>query len=564
MARNKTDAGNSEASQRENLTLKEKIRRLENERDAVLSRLRELETAGRQHENSAREDAETEPAGNIEGVKKAPRKSRGRYRDLVEQVNDWVWEVDEKGVYTYASPQIRDLLGYEPEEVIGKKPFDLMPDHEGERVGRIFGEIAEKRQPFCALENTNFHKDGRLVVLETSGVPFFDKSGNLLGYRGVDRNITDRRTLERERERLIEEDRRRLALIEAIFDATQDGIAIYDAEGKILRMNGAAEEFLGYTAEVREMDIDRRWDRMRVEKMDGAPLPSGEIPAKRALAGEKIRTVLHFRPPGRPPCWLSVSAAPILATGPNAARAVIILTDITDLYQLQKEQEIFMQMISHDLRTPITVIQGHAEMLQGRISEPDEITTVNLDSIKEGTRQLTGMMEDLARVIHLEKGQLPLEFEPIEVPEFITRLLNRLTLAGIGWPAEKSFPPDLPPVWADAESLERILTNLITNAFMYSSVESPVRVASEVDGENMRISITDHGKGISPEDQLYLFERFFRSRDAGRKRGIGLGLYITRRLVEAHGGSIWVTSEPGKGSMFTFSIPLQQEGRTLS
>lgn len=168
-------------------------------------------------------------------------------------------------------------MGYEPEEVIGKTPFDLMPDSEGERVGGIFGEIAEKRQPFRSLENVNVHKDGHLVVLETSGVPFFDERGDLLGYWGVDRDITERRNMEREREQLIEEDRRRLAMIEAIFDATQDGIAVYDADGKVLRMNAAAEEMLGCTTWEQGMDIDGLWERLRVEKMDVTPLQPGEI-----------------------------------------------------------------------------------------------------------------------------------------------------------------------------------------------------------------------------------------------------------------------------------------------
>jgi NtrC-family two-component system sensor histidine kinase KinB len=559
MGRHKNEDRTATACQRENQELKEELRRMKGERDVALARLREVEAQCRESDDTARERAEAElqtraPTGLLEEIAQ-------RFQDLVETVNDWVWEVDRSGVYTYTSPRISDLLGYAPEEVVGKTPFDLMPADEGERMGRIFRGIVESRRPFRALENTNRHKDGHLVVLETSGVPFFDEGRNLLGYRGVDRDITERRELEREREQLIEEDRRRLAMIEAIFDATQDGIAIYDVDGKILRLNAAAEEFLGITAEAKEMDIDRQWERLRVEKMDGTLLAPEEIPGKMALAGEKVQTVVHLQPPGQPSRWISVSAAPIHSTDPIAARAVIILTDISDLYQLQRDQEIFMQMISHDLRTPITVIRGHAEMLQDRLAQPDELTVFNLEAILEATCRLEGMMEDLIQVVHLDREQIPLEIEPIDLPEFVTKLVNRLTAVGIGRPVEVSFPPALPPVWADPGSLERILTNLITNAFKYSSPENPVQVAAEIAGKEVRVTVSDQGMGISPEDQPYLFERFFRTKDVGQKRGIGLGLYITRRLVEAHGGRVWVKSEPGKGSTFTFSIPLQPEGR---
>jgi len=118
------------------------------------------------------------------------------FQELVESLNDWIWKVDEFGVYTYVSPRIKDLLGYEPEEVIGKRPFDLMPQEEAERVSRLFEELVKKRQPFYALENTNRTRGGDLIVLETSGVPIIDNQGRFHGYQGVDRDITKRKSNE--------------------------------------------------------------------------------------------------------------------------------------------------------------------------------------------------------------------------------------------------------------------------------------------------------------------------------------------------------------------------------
>ena len=131
-------------------------------------------------------------------TKAALRESEDRYRNLVETISDWVWEVDRNAVYTFVSPRIRDLLGYEPGEILGKTPFDLMPPDEAHRVKEIFLPLAARREPFPSIENASLHKDGHLVILETSGTPFFDADGTFLGYRGVDREIGARKRAEEE------------------------------------------------------------------------------------------------------------------------------------------------------------------------------------------------------------------------------------------------------------------------------------------------------------------------------------------------------------------------------
>ena len=121
----------------------------------------------------------------------ALRQSEEKFRALVESTSDWIWEVDSNGHFTYASPRSEVLLGYKPEEVLGRSPFDFMPPAESQRVAKLFGETIAKRAPLVALKNSNLHKDGRVVVLETSGVPFFDGNGEFAGYRGIDRDITE-------------------------------------------------------------------------------------------------------------------------------------------------------------------------------------------------------------------------------------------------------------------------------------------------------------------------------------------------------------------------------------
>jgi len=115
---------------------------------------------------------------------------------IIANITDWVWQVDAEGRYTFCSPQVESFLGYSAEEVIGKPPFDFMPPEEAERVGGLFAEIQNRRAPVSNLENWNIHKDGRSVLLVTNGVPILDESGALLGYRGIDKDITAQKNAE--------------------------------------------------------------------------------------------------------------------------------------------------------------------------------------------------------------------------------------------------------------------------------------------------------------------------------------------------------------------------------
>lgn len=166
------------------------------------------------------------------------RKAEERFRSLVEVTSDWVWEVDQGGVYTYASPKVRDILGYEPDEVVGKTPFDLMSPEEAGRVGAIFAATAAEQKPFAMLENINLHKDGHEVVLETSAVPIYDGAGGFRGYRGIDRDITVRRKAE--------EHVRKLS---RAVEQSANAVVIADIKGDIEYVNPRFCEVTGYSPE---------------------------------------------------------------------------------------------------------------------------------------------------------------------------------------------------------------------------------------------------------------------------------------------------------------------------
>jgi PAS domain S-box-containing protein len=193
------------------------------------------------------------------------KESEERFRGLVESTSDWIWQVDQKGDYTYASPKVKEILGYEPQEVLGKTPFDLMPKKEAERIAKIFAETAKNKSTLQNLENLAIHKNGNIVVLETSGVPLVDEKGNLVGYRGIDRDITERKKAEE----VLKYTKERL---NNIFNATDEGITIAGSDGKVSDCNETSLKMLGLTREefigTNVYDIVVPEDRQRA--MEGA------------------------------------------------------------------------------------------------------------------------------------------------------------------------------------------------------------------------------------------------------------------------------------------------------
>jgi len=177
------------------------------------------------------------------------RRSEAKYRSLVETTSDWVWEVDENTTFTYSNANVFDILGYEPEEIIGKTPFDFMPEKEAERVSKIFYELKAEPKPFKLLENTYLRKDGNPVILEANGTPIFDSEGVFRGYRVIDRDITERKKAEEE---LREYERRFREMLEEV-----ELIAIIlDARGNITFANDFLLDLTGWQ---REEVIGKSW-----------------------------------------------------------------------------------------------------------------------------------------------------------------------------------------------------------------------------------------------------------------------------------------------------------------
>jgi len=271
----------------------------------------------------------------------ALRESEEKYRLLVETTSDFIWEVDTGGRYTYISPKIRDMLGFEPEEIIGKTPFDLMTPSAAARIEAEFSDYVKREEPFSGLVNENLHKDGSTVIIETSAAPFFDRNGAFAGYRGVDRDITKRKKTE---EALIESEEKYRTLVENASEV----IAIVQ-DWKIVFVNRQGARVLGTTSTELTgrpfMDFIWPEDRERMKSLH-----------RTRVTGEPAPETYDFRiiGAGEKPVWVSNSIAAISWKGEPATLS--LMTNITE----RKWAEAALQESEATFRS---VIEGAPEAI---------------------------------------------------------------------------------------------------------------------------------------------------------------------------------------------------------
>ena len=256
-----------------------------------------------------------------------------------------------------------------------------------------------------------------------------------------------------------------------------------------------------------------------------------------------------------------VSGRVIRDAAGGVVAGILVTHDVTELRRFEAEREDFVRTIAHDLRQPLAVIVNGAELLQRKLERASMVAeAAHAVRIKHGAARLGAMITDLVDSARLEAGQLKLDLRPIDLPELVARTLGVLISPDGQARISVEEPAAVPQVLADPDRLERVLMNLLTNALKYSPGNSPVVVRMMTDGAVVVVSVEDRGIGLPPEEMPRLFERYYRARTAQRHEGVGLGLFIARLLVEAHGGRIWAKSEVGKGSTFSFSLPAVPQG----
>jgi PAS domain S-box-containing protein len=354
---------------------------------------------------------------------------------------------------------------------------------------------------------------------------------------------------------------------ERILQAIPDLVYQVSLDGRLLRWNRKVEEVTGYSAD--ELICK---DVMELFPPAAQRIHAESMRRKIAHGYDEVESVLLTKD-GREILYQWIGASLKDESGRvvgivGTARDVTVQRELEDrikaqnqrLTELDRLKSTFVNAVSHELRTPLTSIRGYVEFLEDRIGGPltpmqDEF----VHHITVGTRRLTRLVDDLLDFARLEAGSFRLARETVDASALVDDVLTSLQPQAVAMQVAMtvSLPPAEVSLCADPQRVEQVLTNLIHNALKFTPAGGHVAVSLRVEGDQALIEVTDTGVGIAPEHQGHIFDKFFQVSHASPSGvgGSGLGLFIAKSLVEAHGGRIGLESAPGRGSRFWFTLP---------
>ena len=368
---------------------------------------------------------------------------------------------------------------------------------------------------------------------------------------GLETEITEREKVEKA---LRESEQRWSTTLVSIGDA----VIATDLGGRITFMNSVAETLTGWNLpEASARPAMEVFNIVNENTRKAVENPVARVLQEGAIVGLANHTILVRKDGTEIP--IDDSGAPILDQDGKVTGVVLVFRDITERKKTEQMKDEFISLVSHELRTPMTVITGSLRTAVSEGISPEDKELLLQNAI-EGSESLSAILENLLELSRHQAGWLQLRRELVSVPIIAENVIKLLKARGAGQNFLADFSGDLPPAEADPVRVERILYNLLENATKYSPGESEIKVFVSSDKDFVVTGVTDQGSGISPENQDKLFESFERlEMGAQSAQGLGLGLVVCKRLVEAQGGQIWVESEPGKGSTFYFTLPVIRE-----
>ena len=663
-------------------------------------------------------------SGNIDERKKteaALKESQQKYRTLVETTNDFIWEMDASGRYTYCSPQMDKLWGFKPGEMLGKMPFDVMPAEQRESTVTDFFTQAKTPRPF-RMEDISRNKRGEPVYLEISGVPFYDGDGKLAGFRGITRDITERKKAEkdllvtseryqilaeanallltapdpksaiqniankvmkhldchiffnfildenknrlklnayagipdedaykltwldpgvaicgcvaRDGKRIVSEDvqnngdelpnfvrgfglqsfachplligdktigilgfgsrtrksftNEEMDLMKTIADRISaaigrqkseeelrereerfktlvqnmiSGMVLIDNSGKFVTFNPSFLKMFGLAENSSILNVNSQdWAAWQVYEEDGKTLLQvDEHPVRKAMVtGKPVKNKLVGvrLPSGDELVWMLINAEPFFNPDGSVNYLLATYFDITERKKADELKDEFLGMVSHELKTPLTIVIGAIKVAMSKGLTLEEVQELLKDA-DVGAGALAQLLDNLVELSRYQADRLRLNRSFLDIASVISEIISKRQINTTSHRFSENIEDELPGVDADRTRFIHIINNLLDNAVKYSPEGTEVKISGRRNDGHILMSVSDQGKGISQEDQARLFQSFERlSETSTTKPGLGLGLLVCKRLVEAHGGKIWVESTLGKGSTFYFTLPV--------
>ena len=371
-------------------------------------------------------------------------------------------------------------------------------------------------------------------------------------------DVTDAVNTRRRIENLVQIAATHAAELEATVGAIADGVLVCDPDGKITLANHVALASYGVDSLAELEDIRAITDRALWRNTSGQRIPFEENPLSRALRGETLQddyTQFDHRL-GRD-VYRRISGSPVKDVDDNIIGAVALATDITSLVELDQLKDEFFTVVTHELRTPLTTIKGYGQMLSRQIEKAGAQPPRALTALREQSDRMERLINQLLDVARIDTDQLVLRPAEMDIVPLIEQLAAEIDReSDIHTIGVRSKAQSITGVW-DRDRITQVVTNLLTNAVNYSPDGGAVTVLVAPTDDGVMFSVQDQGIGIAPEQISQLFNRYSRlhTQPTNLTNGLGVGLYITKRIVDSHGGQISVQSAPGTGTRFTVTLP---------
>ena len=485
-------------------------------------------------------------------VEEALRQSEKKYKKLAEATSDLIWEADEQGVFTFVSPRIKDILGYEASEVAGKmRTLDLTSKKEAKRWLKRFKEVNTSREPFFGFEVTHLHKNGNTVILETSGTPTFDSAGNFIGYVGVNKDITERKQAEEKIRNAAEEWR-------TTFDSITDAISIHDKDNRIVRVNKAFAQGFKTTP-------NKLIGKFCHELSHNTNKPPEKCPHRQTLETGKPATMEAFD--ASRDIYIQESTSPIFDGKGQVIGSVHIAKNVTEHKRMEEQLMLTDRLasigelasgIAHELNNPLTSVIGFSQLLLEE--DIPENLKEDLGTIYSEAQRASSIVKNLLTFArkHAPMRQIS---QVNNILEDVLKLrayehkVNNIEL-------EKNFAPELPEIMVDYFQMQQVFLNLIVNAesaMLEANGKGKLVITTGKVNNSVKVTIADNGPGIAKENLRRLFDPFFTTKEVGK--GTGLGLSICHGIVTGHGGKIYAEAEAKQGAKFVVELPLNGNQR---
>ena len=343
--------------------------------------------------------------------------------------------------------------------------------------------------------------------------------------------------------------------LEGVIDEMPDGITLVDAKGRVIAHNRAAR--LMASAAGDETDAFGNQVLLNARTPDGEKIPWSALPVFAAAArGEQVLRREMVLVHGERQVAVLASAVPLFDARKQRVGAVAVYQDITTIRELERLRDEWSSLIAHDLRQPIGTVILTTDLLRQRRIAVTEGDVKALDRLETAASRLSGMIDDLLDVSRLDARNLTLNCHPVELEDLLVDCADRISTQ-TGASIRVVYDRAVPRLLADPGRLDQVLCNLLSNAVKYGERGAPVVVEARSLEHGAEVSVTNYGSGIEAAEIPRLFARFHRTASARRSAtpGIGLGLYICKGLIEAHGGRISVSSVPGERTTFAFVLP---------